>query len=106
VVSGGQHRKGREEIMTAIKAAKAASRERISSQNGQPELVPYVYRQQQRRNTYAARIARRNAQEWGRPADLATSADDAFPMAVLPWGRAEILAASRFSERNDAPKIR
>lgn len=66
--------------MTAIKAAKAASRERSSSQNGQPELVPYVYRQQQRRNTYAARIARRNAQEWGRPADQGASADDALPI--------------------------
>jgi len=48
--------------MTAIKAAHAAARERTSSQNGLPEPVPYVYGQQTRRNTYAARIARRNVQ--------------------------------------------
>jgi hypothetical protein len=46
--------------MTAIKASRAA-REGASPRNGQPETVPYVYRQQ-RGNTYAARIARRNAE--------------------------------------------
>ena len=58
---------GEEEIMTAIKAVHVAPRQRASSQNGLPELVPYVYRQQTRRNTYAARIARRNAQGWWQP---------------------------------------
>jgi hypothetical protein len=29
--------------------------------------VPYVYGQQTRRNTYAARIAQRNVQEWWQP---------------------------------------
>lgn len=92
--------------MNAIKSAKTASRERASLQNGLPEPVPYVYRQQQRRNTYAARIARRNAQGWGQPADQAASTDEDFSMADLPWGRAETPAASRLSERNGAPKIR
>jgi hypothetical protein len=48
------------EIMAAIKASRAA-RDGASARNGQPETVPYVYRQQ-RANTYAARIAQRNAQ--------------------------------------------
>jgi len=48
--------------MTAIRTLKTSQRGGASSQNGQPELVPYVYRQQKNRNTYAARIARRNAQ--------------------------------------------
>jgi hypothetical protein len=67
VVSGSQHRKGREVIMIAKKAARTAPRERSSAQNGIPELVPYVYRQQKRRNTDAARIARRDAQGWWKP---------------------------------------
>jgi len=71
--------------MTAIRAAKAAPRERISLQNGLPEPVPYVYRQQ-RRNTYAARIARRNAQEWGQPPALAAGADEASSVAIRIWG--------------------
>ena len=58
---------GEEKIMTAIKAAHAGARERISAQNGLPEPVPYVYGQQTRRNTYAARIARRNVQGWWLP---------------------------------------
>ena len=58
---------GKEEIMTAIRAVHVAPRQRASSQNGLPEHVPYVYGQQTRRNTYAARIARRNAQGWWRP---------------------------------------
>jgi hypothetical protein len=52
-------------IMTAIKTASAAPRQRTSPQNGLPERVPYVYGQQTRRNTYAARIARRNAPKDG-----------------------------------------
>jgi hypothetical protein len=63
--SCGQRRavpQGREQIMTAIKAARAAPRHSASAQNGLPVLVPYVYGQQTRRNTYAARIARRNVQ--------------------------------------------
>jgi hypothetical protein len=53
--------------MTAIKAAHAAPRQRTSPRNGLPEPVPYVYGQQTRRNTYAARIARRNIQGWWQP---------------------------------------
>ena len=53
--------------MTAIRAVHVASRQRASSQNGLPESVPYVYGQQTRRNTYAARIARRNVEGWWQP---------------------------------------
>lgn len=53
--------------MPAIKATSTAPRQRISPQKGLPELVPYVYGQQTRRNTYAARIARRNIQGWWKP---------------------------------------
>jgi hypothetical protein len=53
--------------MPAIKATSIAPRQRTSAQNGLPELVPYVYGQQTRRNTYAARIARRNVQGWWQP---------------------------------------
>jgi hypothetical protein len=53
-----------EQIMPAIKGTHAASHQRTSSQNGLPESVPYVYGQQTRRNTYATRIAQRNAQGW------------------------------------------
>ena len=53
--------------MTAIKAVHIAHGTRASSQNGLPELVRYVYGQQTRRNTYAARIAQRNVQEWWQP---------------------------------------
>jgi len=52
--------------MTAIKAAHAAPHQR-TSRNGLPEPVPYVYGQQTRGNTYAARIARRNIQGWWQP---------------------------------------
>lgn len=62
--------------MAAIKGAKTAPRESISPQNGMPEHVPYVYRQQKRRDTYAARIARRNAQGWWQPLDLAGAPDE------------------------------
>jgi hypothetical protein len=48
--------------MIAKKASSTAPRERSARQNGIPEFVPYVYRQQKRRNTDAARIARQNAQ--------------------------------------------
>jgi hypothetical protein len=54
-------------VMPPIKATSAAPRQRTSSQNGLPELVPYVYGQQTRRNTYAARIAQRNVQGWWKP---------------------------------------
>jgi len=57
-------------IMTAIRTARRTPRERISPRNGLPQHVPYVYRQQKRRNTYAARIARRNAQGWWLPPAL------------------------------------
>src|SRR5690349_24795644 len=56
--------------MTAIKGVSTAPRQRASAQNGLPEPVPYVYGQQTRRNTYAARIARRNVQGWQPPAAL------------------------------------
>jgi hypothetical protein len=49
------------------KVLKAGPRDRTSPQNGMPEPVPYVYRQQERRNDWAARIARRNAQGWWQP---------------------------------------
>jgi len=72
--------------MTASKAAKAAPRERTSPQNGLPEPVLYVYRQQQRRNTYAARIARRNAERWGQLPPYAASAEEAPGVAISPLG--------------------
>lgn len=53
--------------MTAIRAVSIAPRQSASQQNGLPQLVPYVYRQQARRNSYAARIARRNVQGAGQP---------------------------------------
>lgn len=53
--------------MTAIRAVSTPPRQSASAQNGVPEHVPYVYGQQTRRNTYAARIARRNAQGWWQP---------------------------------------
>ena len=65
--AAAQHRTGRDEIMIAKKAATIAPRERSSPQNGIPELVPYVYRQQKRRDNDAARTARRNAQGWWKP---------------------------------------
>ena len=62
---------GEEEIMTAIRAVHVAPRQRASSQNGLPEPVHYVYGQQTRRNTYAARIAQRNVRGWSQsPAAL------------------------------------
>lgn len=65
-LAAGRHRR-EEKIMPAIKATSVAPRQRTSPQNGLPELVPYVYGQQTRRNTYAARIARRNVQGWWLP---------------------------------------
>jgi hypothetical protein len=68
--------------MTSNRAARAAPRERSSPRNGQPETVPYVYRQQ-RTNTYAARIAQRNAQPaGGRSSDLAAVPDEAVRARV------------------------
>jgi len=64
--SHGQRRaapQGKEEIIMN-KITKATPRERSSPQNGMPEPVRYVYRQQKRRNDWAARIARRNAEGW------------------------------------------
>ena len=49
------------------KITKTTPRERTAPQNGMPEPVLYVYRQQNRRNDWAARIARRNAQGWWQP---------------------------------------
>ena len=96
---------GQRKIMTAIRAAKTVPRERISPQNGLPELVPYVYRQQNRRNTYAARIARRNAQKWGQPPALSASVDEASRVAIRTWLGAEILAVSTLPERNATSKV-
>lgn len=62
--------------MTAIRTVKTAPRERSSPQNGLPELVPYVYRQQKRADTYAARIARRNAGGWWLPPLLTAGSDE------------------------------
>ena len=90
--------------MTAIKAAKTAPRERTSSQNGLPEPVPYVYRQQKRSNTYAARITRRNAEGSAQPPALAVSAGETLGVAVRPWLRAKILAVSTLPELNTASK--
>jgi hypothetical protein len=59
--------RGKRKIMTAIKGARAAPHQRTPPRNGLPEPVPYVYGQQTRRNTYAARIARRNIQGWWQP---------------------------------------
>jgi hypothetical protein len=64
--AAGRHRR-EEKIMPAIKATSTAPRQRTSPHNGLPEPVPYVYGQQTRRNTYAARIARRNVQGWWLP---------------------------------------
>ena len=50
--------------MTASRAPRTAPRQRTSAQNGMPERVPYVYREQARRNTYAGRIAQRNIDGW------------------------------------------
>ena len=67
--------------MTAIKAAHAAPRQRTSARNGLPESVPYVYGQQTRRNTYAARIARRNIQGWWQPPAALPGAEVTRPHA-------------------------
>jgi hypothetical protein len=72
-----------------IKATKSTPRERASGQNGLPELVPYVYRQQARRNTYAARIAQRNTGELSpsaaEPASPVVPASQADRLAVPGW---------------------
>jgi hypothetical protein len=75
-----------EEIMTSIKAMKTSPRERSTRQNGLPEPVPYVYREEKRRNTYAARIARRNTEGRLRPVALAAGADD----LVAAWRSAGV----------------
>ena len=63
-------------VMTAIRVVKTTPRERTSLRNGLPEPVLYVYRQQRRRNTYAARIARRNAGGWWLPPARPDSSED------------------------------
>ena len=80
VLFRGQHDPlpGSEKFMTAKRVVKTAPGERASPQNGLPELVPYVYRQQERRNNYAARIARRNNQGWWRPPALPDGSDSTF----------------------------
>jgi hypothetical protein len=88
--------------MTAIRAASIAPRQSASSPNGLPELVPYVYGQQTRRNSYAARIARRNVQGGCQPATALPGPEVARPRAPAgaaarvnlvrsPSGWAEIL---------------
>ncbi len=89
--------------MTAIRAVHVAPRQRASSQNGLPEPVPYVYGQQTRRNTYAARIAQRNVQGWQPPAALPgpkvtrpkapTGIAAQVNLVPSPGGWAEILTA-------------
>ena len=79
MISGGQHRRGKK---TMNKVTKTTPRERTSGQNGMPELVPYVYRQLKRRNDWAARIARRNSQDWSQPPAFSPSkADGEFSQA-------------------------
>jgi hypothetical protein len=73
-----------------IKVAKTAPRDGISTQNGRPENVPYVYRQQQRRNTYAARIAQRNAQESGLSPAVADDRDETLSEASRLEARPEV----------------
>ncbi len=68
-----------------IKVTKTVPRERASSQNGMPEPVRYVYRAQERRNTYAARIARRNAAGLPQSLVLAAGVDEVPRVAVRPW---------------------
>jgi hypothetical protein len=64
--------------MTAIRGQKAASRDGTSPRNGQPETVPYVYRQQGD-NSYAARIARRNAEALSRMPALRANPGEIVP---------------------------
>ena len=85
---------GEEEIMTAIRAMHVAPRQRASSQNGLPEHVPYVYGQQTRRNTYAARIARRNVRGWWRPPAALPEPKLTGPLATAATA-AQILIATR-----------
>jgi hypothetical protein len=80
--------------MTAIKGTHAASRQRTSSQNGLPEPVPYVYGQQTRRNAYAARIARRNAQGWWQLPAAVPDPELTGPLATAATA-AQIRIASR-----------
>jgi hypothetical protein len=92
--------------MAAIKAARTVPRQPASAQNGLPEPVRYVYGQQARRNTYAARIARRNAQAWWQPptalpkpelprrqSAAGTAAE--VDLVLSPSGWAEILTVAR-----------
>ena len=65
-----------------IKSAKTAPREGVSSRNGLPELVPYVYRQEGRRNGYAARIAQRNSQGPPQLPALMAGSDEVLRLAV------------------------
>lgn len=69
---------GKVKIMTAMRAARTTPRDRTSARNGLPEHVPYVYRQQKHRNTYAARIAQRNARGWWRPGVLPGGPDEIY----------------------------
>lgn len=72
--------------MSAIKASRPGSREASSPQNGQPETVPYVYRQQ-RGNSYAARIARRNMEATGRSASRLALLADPDALGGPSWPR-------------------
>jgi hypothetical protein len=65
-----------------IKSAKTAPRDGVSSRNGMPEQVPYVWRQQERVSTYATRIAQRNAQGSSRLPALMAGSDEVLRLAV------------------------
>lgn len=80
--------------MPAIKGTNAASHQRTSSQNGLPEPVPYVYGQQTRRNTYAARIAQRNVQGWWQLPAALPEPELTGPLATAATA-AQILIAAR-----------
>jgi hypothetical protein len=77
-----------------IKAAKTAPREGSSPRNGLPEPVLYVYREQGRRNTYAARIARRTVERLQQPPALMTGADEVLRLAVRSSGRRDWLTGA------------
>jgi len=88
-----------EVIMTAIRAANLAPRQRAPSQNGLPEPVPYVYGQQTRRNTYAARIARRNIRGWWQP-------PAAVPAPKLTGPQAPAATAAQVKLAHPAARLR
>jgi hypothetical protein len=72
--------------MSTIKASRPGSREASSPQNGQPETVPYVYRQQ-RGTSYAARIARRNIEASGLLSSRLAPFAEPDALGGPPWPR-------------------